>query len=105
MDDEYMRTHPCPYATVEDLQRRRRRLRGLAHCGNAAIDKPSDAAWVARWNRLYAEGQKDPKKAAPPPEPKKVRKPRKKAPPPEPVVEEPEYRIMDHFDELFPDED
>lgn len=110
MDDDYMRTHPCPYPTIEDLRRRRRQLRGLAGCGTAAIDRPDDEAWVNRWNKLYAEGQAkratNPQPSPAPPDPKH-KKPRKKtAPKPETLVTPPkesvEIRLAEDYDEFFP---
>lgn len=49
---------PCPYETVEDLHKHRRRLRGLANCGGAAEEKPTDAEDIAEWHRAYAAEQK-----------------------------------------------
>lgn len=81
-----MRAHPCPYASVDDLKKRRRQLRGLAGCQGAATDKPDDAAFVARWQKLYAEAQA------------------KKPSSVEDDEDGGEIRILDRLDELFPED-
>lgn len=58
-DDEHMRQHPCPYKTVEDLRKRRRKMSGQP---NRAVDPgfESDKEFVERWHRIYTEENGEP---------------------------------------------
>lgn len=52
--DEMMEMMPCPYATVEDLHKRRRQMRGMVGWGYACEPRLGDAEFVAEWHAKYA---------------------------------------------------
>jgi hypothetical protein len=62
---EYMRTHPCPFKSGEELRERRRQFRRQGGRGDAGVDKPEDFADIELWNKTFAEAQVEREKPLP----------------------------------------